>query len=90
MNGLRKKHRKILASVFSSSTRPNLPWRDIESLFTALGARKENSRGSAVTFYLCGKKLNLHTPHPQKEAKRYQIDKIRKFLIDIGITPCKQ
>ena len=86
LNNLRKKHRKTLRSVFSSRIPANLQWRNIESLFNALGAKKENLGGSAVVFHLCGRKIDFHTPHPQKEAKKYQIRKLRNFLISLGIN----
>ena len=29
--------------------------------------------------------LNIHSPHPQKELKLYQVKAVREFLINAGI-----
>ena len=63
-----------------------LQWRRIEALFMALGATKDEKRGSSVTFELNGKTVTLHRPHPRKEANRYQIRDARDFLKRVGIT----
>ncbi|MEA5532654.1 type II toxin-antitoxin system HicA family toxin [Crocosphaera sp. XPORK-15E] len=40
--------------------------------------------GSRVRFDLNDLFLNIHSPHPQKELKRYQVKAIREFLINAG------
>lgn len=30
---------------------------------------------------------SFHRPHPEKEAKRYQVRDAREFLIQIGVKP---
>ena len=84
---LNKKHQRTLAVIFSPQVPATLPWRRIESLFMALGAKKEEGRGSAVTFKLKGEHTTFHRPHPQKEAKRYHVRDARDFLKKVGITP---
>ena len=37
--GLSGRHLKTLAAVFARPTRSDIPWRDIEALFRALGGR---------------------------------------------------
>ena len=51
---LNKKHQRTLAAIFSTQTPTTLQWRRIEALFMALGATKEEGRGSSVTFKLKG------------------------------------
>jgi hypothetical protein len=34
-----------------------------------------------------GLALQVHRPHPQKEALRYRVLAVREFLKDIGETP---
>ena len=31
--------------------------------------------------------LNMHTPHPQKEMKKYMVELAREFLAKIGVGP---
>ena len=78
---------KTLSAVFATPTPKNLPWDDIESLLVALGARKVNRDGSAVHFSLNGARLDVHRPHPQKEAKPYVVRNTVKFLTLAGIKP---
>ena len=84
---LRKRHLKTLEDVFRTQTPATLQWRRIEALFNALGATKKEGSGSIVTFKLEGQEVLFHRPHPQKEAKRYQIRIAREFLELLGITP---
>jgi len=45
----------------------------IESLFVVLGAKAIEGRGSRVRFLLNDAVGTFHRPHPQKEAKAYQV-----------------
>lgn len=84
---LSKKHQRTLEAIFSTQTPATLQWRRIEALFMALGATKEEVRGSAVNFKLSGKTTTFHRPHNRKEASRYQVRDARDFLKRLGITP---
>ena len=84
---LSKKHQRTLAAIFSTQAPATLPWRRIEALFIALGATKEEGRGSSVTFKLKEEHTTFHRPHPQKEAKRYHVRDARDFLKRVGVTP---
>ena len=84
---LNKKHQRTLEAIFSTQVPATLQWRRIEALFMALGATKEELRGSGVNFKLHGKTVTFHRPHPRKEANRYQVRDTREFLRQIGITP---
>ena len=83
---LNKRHQRTLEAVFSKEVPATLEWRRIEALLIALGATKDEKRGSSVTFELNGKTVTLHRPHPRKEANRYQIRDTRDFLKRVGIT----
>ena len=41
--------------------------------------------GSRVRSDLLGVSLNIHSPHPQKELKRYQVKAVRDFLVNAGV-----
>ena len=84
---LRKKHQRTLEALFSNPVPATLKWQQIEALFKALGATKEERRGSRVTFKLDGRGAVFHRPHTRKEARQYQVREIREFLEEIGITP---
>lgn len=80
-------HRRTLEAIFAHPTPSNLAWRQIEGLFIALGAQLIEGRGSRVRFELNGAVATFHRPHPQKEAKPYQVRDAREFLIQAGIRP---
>jgi hypothetical protein len=80
-------HRRTLVAVFATPTPTNLTWRQIEALFLALGAQVIEGRGSRVRFELSGVIATFHRPHPQKEAKPYQVRDARTFLSTAGIKP---
>ena len=81
------KQRKTLAAIFSDPVVPTVEWTAIESLFSAVGARKIEGGGSRVRFEMNGEVESFHRPHPAKEAKRYQVRAARAFLQRIGVTP---
>jgi hypothetical protein len=60
---------------------------DIESLLVSAGARVIEGSGSAVRFECNGVIARFHRPHPDKDAKRYQVKDARAFLSAIGVRP---
>ena len=80
-------HRRTLTAIFSTPVPTNLAWRQIEALLLALGAQVIEGRGSRVRFELNGVIATFHRPHPQKEAKPYQVRDAREFLHQAGIKP---
>jgi len=80
------KQKKILQMIFKRPTSSNIAWKDIEQLMVALGGKIKEGKRSAGVFILNNKIFPFHRPHPQKEAKRYQVDDLRKFLYEMGIT----
>jgi hypothetical protein len=80
-----KKQKKTLASVFTTPTLAGIKFGDIEKLLIALGAEIYEGRGSRVAFiFSSGLKWEEHRPHPQKEAKKYQVESLRRFLTLLG------
>lgn len=80
-------HRKTLVAIFSQPVPGTLEWRRIESLFLALGAQTIEGNGSRVRFVLNGVIGTFHRPHPEKEAKPYQVRDARTFLENAGVKP---
>ena len=84
---MNSKHQKTLEAVFAKPTLASLEWARIEALFTALGCKTIEGNGSRVRFVYQQKVGSFHCPHPAKEAKPYQVESAREFLILIGVTP---
>lgn len=84
---MKNAHQKTLEAIFRQPTPNALEWRRIESLFQAVGAQLIEGAGSRVRFALNGVVGTFHRPHPQKEAKPYQVRDARAFLEKAGVTP---
>ena len=84
---MKKSHRKAFELIFSHPVPTNLEWRRIESLFLALGAVSVEGSGSRVRFFLNDVVATFHRPHPEKEAKPYQVRDARTFLENAGVQP---
>lgn len=82
---MNKKQRKTYEALFTNPIRRNIVWDDVVSLIEALGGNVIQGDGSRVRFSLNGISLNIHSPHPQKELKRYQVKDVRTFLLKAGI-----
>ncbi|MDR0472260.1 MAG: type II toxin-antitoxin system HicA family toxin [Treponema sp.] len=84
---MNNKHRKTLQAVFANPIQGVIEWSAIEALLVAAGAKTITGRGSRVRF-VCGKIVaTFHRPHPEKDAKPYQVRDARAFLEAIGVTP---
>ena len=82
-----KRHENTLNDIFRTPVPTALEWSRIEALFTALGASLIEGRGSRVRFELNDVVATFHRPHPQKEARPYQVRDARRFLQQAGVTP---
>jgi hypothetical protein len=81
------KQRKTLRAVFAKPTAASLVFADIQSLLVALGGEVHEREGSRVKITLQGEQWRCHSPHPGKEAKRYQLEEVRELLERIGVKP---
>jgi len=84
MNG---RHRRTLQAVFHDPVSGSIAWDDIESLLLAVGCTIIEGNGSRARFEKDGKLAFFHRPHPEKEAKRYQVKDARRFLQSLGVEP---
>ncbi|MCY0095666.1 type II toxin-antitoxin system HicA family toxin [Hoeflea ulvae] len=82
---MNSKQRKTLAAIFKNPVSGTIAWTDIEAVLVAAGARIVEGRGSRVRFEKDGVVASFHRPHPEKEAKRYQVRDARAFLEMIGV-----
>lgn len=85
---MQAKHKKTLEAIFAKPVRAGIPWKNIESLFVALGAELETGRnGSRVFVLLNEEKAVFHRPHPGKDTDKGAVVSVRGFLMRAGITP---
>lgn len=84
---MNSRHRKTLAAIFRDPVSGTIAWSDIEALLIALGCMIVEGNGSRVRFEKDGKLAFFHRPHPEKEAKRYQVKDVRAYLYELEIAP---
>ena len=82
------KHEKTLKAIFSSPVRSSIPWKDIETMLVANGAKISEGRGSRVRILLNGEEAVFHRPHPKKETDKGAVVSMRRFLENAGVRPC--
>ena len=80
-----KKHLKTLDAIFEKPIRSNIPWKDIEVLFVALGAEVTEGRGSRVRVELNSVRAVFHRPHPEKETDKGALKSVQRFLTEAGV-----
>jgi predicted RNA binding protein YcfA (HicA-like mRNA interferase family) len=80
-------HRRTLEAIFSDSVARTLLRRRVENLLVAVGFRVIEGNGSRVRFEKDGIVGTFHRPHPEKDAKPYQIRDARRLLQSLGIEP---
>ncbi|MEP7453317.1 type II toxin-antitoxin system HicA family toxin [Phyllobacterium sp. SB3] len=84
---MNNKQVKTLAAIFKDPVSGTIEWNAIENLLVAVGSTVIEGNGSRVKFEKDGIIASFHRPHPNKEAKRYQVRDAREFLIQIGVQP---
>ena len=84
---MNSKHKKTLAAVFRTPVSGTIEWAAIEGLLIAIGCDVIEGSGSRVRFARDGEVAAFHRPHPEKEAKRYQVRDAREFLERLGVKP---
>lgn len=84
---MNNKQKKTLAAIYEEPTKSTIEWADIESLLRSIGCEVKEGKGSGVKFKKDGRQLRVHRPHPEREAKRYQVEDAREFLEKLGVKP---
>ena len=84
---MNNKQHKTLTAVFKYPALGLIEWKAIESLLVATGAKIIEGRGSRVRFVYGNVVAVFHRPHPEKNAKPYQVKDARNFLEAIGVKP---
>ena len=81
------KHLRTLEAIFDKPERANIPWREIEALFLALGAEITEGSGSRIRVALNGVRAVFHRPHPRKETDKGTVKSGRRFFEAAGVKP---
>ena len=84
---MNSRQRKTLAAIFSKPTPASIRFSEIETLIKALGGTVTEREGSRVKIELKGVEWRCHRPHPDKEAKKYQVEEARELLERTGVKP---
>ena len=82
---MNSRHKKTLASLFFTPIKKNIKWSDVEKLIGAVGGEIKQGDGSRIRINISNQSLNIHTPHPQKELKPYQVRALKKLFSDTGV-----
>ena len=84
---MNRKQQRTLQNVFKDPVQSNIPWREIENLFIALGSEVSGGAGSRIRVDLKGILAVFHRPHPQKETDKGAVKSVRRFLMNAGVKP---
>ena len=82
---MNSKQQKTFESLFGSPVKKNIKWTDVAKLIIAVGGEIKQGDGSRVRIVFDDYSLNIHSPHPQKELKPYQVRAIRTLFVEQGI-----
>jgi len=84
---MKSKHAKTLEAIFAKPVPASIRFSDIESLVIVLGGEVREGAVSRVALHLGSLVQHMHRPHPDKEAKKYQVEEIRAWLEQQGVMP---
>lgn len=83
---MNSKQAKTLKAIFTDPVPANIAWRDIVSLFEALGGVTSQGKGSRVRVLLNNQRAVFHEPHPERVTDKGAVKSVREFLTNAGIT----
>ena len=78
---LSSRHLRTLAVVFERPTRGDIPWRDVEALFVALGGSVSNGKGSRRRVKIGEHRAVFHEPHTERVTDKGAVGSVRDFLV---------
>ncbi len=81
---MNSKQQKIWDLIFSDPVSSKVQWKDVESLFIALGLEIKYGRGSRLRVAKDELWAHFHQPHPHKELVRKAVVHLRKFLKEVA------
>jgi hypothetical protein len=84
---MQHKDRTTLAEIFAHPVSHNVAWRDVVSLFEAVGAEVTDTKNDGLKVKLAGNERTFHRPHHKNVDSTDEIVEIRKFLEESGVSP---
>jgi len=84
---VKRKYQKTLELIYSRPVSANIKWKEIESLFRALGAELIEREGSRIEVFLFNEVRIFHRPHPQPDTDKGAVSAIREWLKSNKVTP---
>jgi len=84
---MKRKHQKTLELIYKRPASGNIPWKDIEALFVALGANVSERAGSRVAVVLFDEVRVFHRPHPSPSTDKGAVASVRKWLELYEVRP---
>jgi len=84
---MKRKHQKILEQIFSHPVSANIKWKDIEALFSSLGAELIEHEGSRIEVFLFNEVRVYHRPHPRPDTDKGAVVSIKKWLKENEVLP---
>lgn len=84
---MKKRNQKTLEQLYSHPLSANIPWSDIEALFTELGAEISQREGSRVAIIWQEEVRVFHRPHPSPHTDKGALTSVRKWLESKGVKP---
>ena len=84
---MRRRHQRAIGLIFSKPTSGNVQWRDIEAMFTEMGAEVTDREGSRVAIVLFVEVRVFHRQHPSPNTDKGAVASIRKWLEQHGVKP---
>lgn len=76
---MNSKNIKVYNEIYKNPVQSDIPWKDIESLFVALGADITEGNGSRIRIMLNGERAVFHHPHPESTTDKGAVKAVRKF-----------
>jgi len=80
------KHLHLLQAIYHEPPSSNIHWREIESLFSHLGATIESAHGARFRIVLNRFEFFMHHPHNNSTCPKQEIKQLREFLARAGVT----
>ncbi len=84
---MKRKHQKILERIFLHPVSANIKWKDIEALFSSLGAELIEHEGSRIEVFLFNEVRVYHRPHPRPDTDKGAVASIKKWLKENEVLP---
>ena len=84
---MKHKHQEILEQIFSHPVSANIKWKDIEALFSSLGAELIEHEGSRIEVFLFNEVRVYHRPHPRPDTDKGAVASVKKWLKENEVLP---